>query len=293
MAHTTSILIVDSNPGFARMLQESLEQDDHYQAIVAQAGPEALAIASREQFDLAIVDLGLDAANGLDGEAVARQLRQRRADVRLMLMPLEGDALSDDLDDLDVQGVLPKPFFLPDLPDLLRAAFTAPLAGSSEPARVPELPVIQPAPQPEEKAHRPRPARIGPPEPPQVYSPQVVRELEALAGETNADIVAVICGGMVLESVGRLSSSHLNILAHIVSLSCELSNRAARLVDRKQRHVELIAEGDEHMLYALTVVEDILLAAVLGPDVRLGLLRHRAKATARRLRDLMTRHRHA
>ena len=58
-----SILIVDSSVGFATMLQESLEQDNGYHAAVAHTGSEALSVAASETFDMAIVDLGLDAAD--------------------------------------------------------------------------------------------------------------------------------------------------------------------------------------------------------------------------------------
>ncbi len=283
MDETPAILIVDSNLGFAMMLKESLEQDQAYQATVAQAGDEALAIASEESFDLAIVDLGIETVDDLDGEAVARQLRQGQADLRLMLIPLEGEVLPEELADLNVQGTLPKPFFLPDLPDLLDAALTRPLGEPREPAPPPQ------APAPRLSGEEPRPAvAVGSLDVLHECSPQVVQELEALAREVNADAVLLIRGDEILGSVGRLKTTDLNTLAHIISQSCQLSGQLAQVLGREQRHLELSVEGDEHTLYSLTVVEDILLSAVLRPDVTLGFLRHRAKATVRCLHDLVT-----
>jgi CheY-like chemotaxis protein len=277
MDDTPSILIVDSNPGFAMMLKESLEQDDAYQALVAPSGDEALAAASQQRFDLAIVDLGIDAADGLDGKTVARRLRQEQPHIRLMLIPLEGEVLSEELEDLSVQGVLPKPFFLPDLPDLLDDALTAPFEAAEELAEAPEPAVEGPEPA----------VAAAPPDIATSLSPSVVRELEALVRELNADAVLVTRGGEVLGSAGRLDAEELDAVAHIVAQSCQLAGQAAEVLGRQQGRLEVNVEGDEHMLCSLTVSGDVLLSAVLRPDVTLGLLRHQARATVRRLRDLM------
>jgi len=109
---THQILIVDSNTAFATMLQESLEQGGEYRATMATSGDEALQALTAADFDLAIVDLGL---SDPDGATLARALRQQRPDLRLMLIPLVGEEPPPELADLDVQGTLPKPFFLPEL----------------------------------------------------------------------------------------------------------------------------------------------------------------------------------
>jgi CheY-like chemotaxis protein len=277
MDDVPSILIVDNNAGFAMMLKESLEQDGAYRATVAQAGDQALAIASREQFDLAIVDLGIEPVDGLDGEAVARRLRQEQGQIRLMLIPLEGEDLPGDLEDLSVQGTLPKPFFLPDLPDLLEAALTAHFREPEEPSQAPEPAVEEPEPA----------VAVAPSDASPALSPQVVRELQALARELNADAVLLTRGGQVLGSAGRLNAADLHAVAHIVTQSCQLAGQAAKVLGREQRRLEVTIEGDEHMLCSLTVREDVVLSAVLRPDVTLGLLRHQVRATVRRLRDLM------
>ena len=122
-----TILIVDSNPGFATMLKESLEDDTDYQATIALTAAEALEKTSDHAFDLAIVDLGMDATDDLNGEVLVRRLRDAQPSLRLLLIPLEGDALPEKLSDVAIQGTLSKPFFLPDLPDVVDTAFTQPL----------------------------------------------------------------------------------------------------------------------------------------------------------------------
>ncbi len=124
---TPAILIVDSNPGFATMLKESLEEEEGYTATIALSAAEALEQISSHPFDLAIVDLGIEASGDLDGQTLARRLRDEQSDMRLILIPLAGGALPEKLSDLAVQGTLSKPFFLPDLADVVGTALTQPV----------------------------------------------------------------------------------------------------------------------------------------------------------------------
>lgn len=269
-----SILIVDSSVGFATMLQQSLEQDGDYRTAVAHEGSEALEIAASETFDLAIVDLGIEADDDLDGATLARRLRQRQRNLRLMLIPLEGDALSEEVADLDVQSVLSKPFFLPDLPALIEGAMAQPVRQLAEPQEA-----VEPS-SPVEPGTDADPGQV-----PYASSPDVVRELGDLLQETNAEAVLLTQDGEVLISVGQLSVETLSELAQIIQESYRSANRIADLLGRERRRFEQSVEGGDYMVYSLTVVEDVILSAALRTDVALGIVRHRARAAAKRLRD--------
>mgnify|MGYP001052296956 CR=1 FL=1 len=269
-----SILIADSNVGFATMLQQSLEQDGDYRTAVAHSGSEALRIAANATFDLAIVDLGLEADDDLDGATLARRLRQRQRNLRLMLIPLEGDELSEEVADLDVQSVLSKPFFLPDLPALIEGALAQPVRQLAESQEA-----VEPAPSVEPGTD------VDPGQRPYAGSPDVVRELEDLAREINAEAVLLTRDGEVLASVSELSIETLSELAQITQDSYRSSNRIAEVLGRERRHFEQSVEGGDYMVYSLTVVEDVILSAALRTNVALGIVRHRAKAAAKRLRD--------
>lgn len=278
MSETPSILIVDSNMGFAMMLKQSLEEDNHYRATIAGAADEALAKASKQPFDLAIVDLGIEPVRGLDGQAVARKLREEQVNLRLMLIPLEGEALAEEAPALDVQGVLPKPFFLPDLPDLVQGALSMPLTGIAEPAET-----ARPAQEETTPA-------VKPPKPSAATrrgSRKIVRELESLAQGVNAAAVVLTRREKLLGSVGHLSAEELDAIAGIVSESCQISRRAARVLGRAQEHFEISMAGDEHTLYSLTVVGDVLVSVVMRSHVAVGFIRHRVKQTLDRLHQLL------
>jgi CheY-like chemotaxis protein len=268
-------LIVDGNVGFATMLQESLEQDGNYRTSVAYSGSEALGIVAHETFDLAIVDLGIDAPNDLDGATVARKLRQKQTNLRLMLIPLEGDELPAEVADLDVQSVLSKPFFLPDLPELIESVLAQSMAELPQSERITES----------DAATVKLAADVRPEETSYAGSPDVIRELEDLAQEIGAEAVLLTHNEEVLVSVGQLSTEIVSELAQITQDSYRSSNRIAEVLGRERRHFEQSLEGGDYMLYSLSVIEDVILSVALRSAVALGIVRHRAKAAAKCLRD--------
>jgi CheY-like chemotaxis protein/predicted regulator of Ras-like GTPase activity (Roadblock/LC7/MglB family) len=358
MGQKATILIVDSNPGFALMLKESLEEEAGYQATVVPTGREALTTAADGSFDLAIVDLGIQPQGDLDGETVVRRLREANPDLGLIVIPLEGDELPGELSDLKVQGTLSKPFFLPDLPRLLEAALGDGSAEREAPTRRrtppgPEVPEKPPVPKEPDVSQRPRlperpdvaeaqkpgerpavperdrvpertevaareevPAKPQIPrsmdvperrrktkEPPQsvgaeqkltaggprsdtveAWSPAATSEIENLAREVNADAVMVSDRGKVIACVGRIREDRREALGKSIWRACQLSTMAARSLGHEPSDFEQAVEGEDYLLYTLTIDENVLLSSVLRSDTTLGFLRHKARGTARRLR---------
>ena len=269
MNNVPSILILDSNVAFATMLQESLQQGGEYHATVATNGEEALQELATAGFDLAIVDLGL---TDPDGAALARELRQQQVNLRLMLIPLVGEEIPPELADLDVQGVLPKPFFLPELPGRIADALAQPMG---------EGPIVATAAVPEPDT-TPRPQAV-----PSEIVPEIIQVMNVLVREINAEAVILTGGGSLIAHTGRLSAEGADRLAQAVGESWHTSAHVARILSREQKHFEQSVEGDEHMFYSLTVREDIVLSVALRTRVPLGMIRHRAKATAEALRNLV------
>ncbi len=272
---TYQILIVDSNKAFATMLQESLEQGSDCRATVATGGDEALQALTTAEFDLAIVDLGL---TDPDGATLARALRQQRADLRLMLIPLMGEELPSELADLDVQGVLPKPFFLPDLPGRITDALARPVGGGPDLAEVTEpdissgLPVV---------SSDERLAVL------REHISEIIQEMNTLSQEINAEAVILTCRGKLIAHTGRLSAEGSDALAQVVAESWRTSARVAQILGQEQLRFEQSTEGGEYVFYSLAVTQDVILSAALHVSVPLGMIRHRAKSTADALRALI------
>ena len=269
MSNVPSILILDSNVAFATMLRESLQQGGEYRATVATNGEEALQELATAGFDLAIVDLGLADP---DGAALARELRQQQVDLRLMLIPLVGEDIPPELADLDVQGVLPKPFFLPELPGRIADALAQPMG---------EGPIVATAAIPEPDT-TPRPQAV----PPEII-PEIIQVMNVLVREINAEAVILTGGGSLIAHTGRLSAEKANGLAQVVDESWHTSARVARILGREQLRFEQSVEGGEHMFYSLAITEDVILSTALRASVPLGMIRLRAKATAEKLRALI------
>jgi CheY-like chemotaxis protein len=272
---TYRILIVDSNEAFATMLQESLEQGGDCRVTVTTGEDEALQALTAAEFDLAIVDLGL---TDPDGATLARTLRQQRADLRLMVIPLVGEKLPPELSDLDVQGVLPKPFFLPELPGRIANALAQPLGGEPDLAEVTE---------PDTSSNRlvvssdERLAVL------REHLPEIIQEMNVLSQEINAEAVILTWRGRLIAHTGRLSAEASDALAQVVAESWRTSARVAQILGQEQLRFEQSMEGSEHVFYSLAVAQDIILSAALHVSVPLGIIRHRAKSTADALQALI------
>jgi CheY-like chemotaxis protein len=318
MSNEQAILVVDSSEGFATLLKESLEQDGGYRVALTTNGNDALQTLSSFPFDLAIIDLGLQDPEGI---VLARQLRQQKADLRLMLIPIQGEDVSSEADGLDIQGILPKPFFLPELPGLIADALdksVKPSAQSPAPTEASPSEAVKeteiapeekpapapPPPQPVPGAPPPSPSPPPSPAPPspsaqattsgealssvREHMPEIVKQMNALAQEVNADTVLLTCKGRVISHTGRLSAEGAVGLAQAVAESWRTSARVAQIMGQELKRFEQSTEGGEHLFYSLAVAEDIILSIAMGASVPLGMIRHRAKETTDALKHLLT-----
>jgi CheY-like chemotaxis protein len=265
------------------MLQEGLEQGSDCHATVATGGDEALQALTAAEFDLAIVDLGLTDA---DGATLARALRQQRADLRLMLIPLMGEELPSELADLDVQGVLSKPFFLPELPGRITDALARPVGGGPHLAAVtePDISSGQPVVSSDERPVVSSDERLAVL---REHISEIIQEMNALSQEINAEAVILTCRGKLIAHTGRLSAEGSDALAQVVAESWRTSARVAQILGQEQLRFEQSTEGGEYVFYSLAVTQDIILSAALHVSVPLGMIRHRAKSTADALRALV------
>jgi DNA-binding response OmpR family regulator len=92
----TRILVVDANEAFAALLQQELENME-MRADIAASGHEALRATAATNYAMAIVDMGLP---DVPSAQLVRALRQEHPDLRLMVIPLEGDGVPSELADM-------------------------------------------------------------------------------------------------------------------------------------------------------------------------------------------------
>jgi DNA-binding NtrC family response regulator len=115
------ILVIDPDIAFATLLKESLEQTLLYQITTANDGQAVLDTLAQDGWAMVILDLGL---TDPPAEQVAQSVRAQHPELPLMVIPLDGDALPPEISALGIQGVLTKPFFLPDLSSLVARAMS-------------------------------------------------------------------------------------------------------------------------------------------------------------------------
>jgi DNA-binding response OmpR family regulator len=112
------ILVVEDEPGMAKLLQRTLQEDGH-QVVLANDGKQGYEIARCTAFDVIVLDVMLP---GMDGISVARKLRESR-DQTPVLMLTARDSPGDVVTGLDsgADDYLTKPFSLDVLLARLRA----------------------------------------------------------------------------------------------------------------------------------------------------------------------------
>jgi CheY-like chemotaxis protein len=294
------VLVVDPNVAFATLLNEELVRLGHAVAACG-SGREALTAAQAAPPDLAVVDMAVTNPNARD---LARALRTLNPAVRLMLIPL-GDNHADLGDDGPaVQGLLPKPFFLPELPERLEAAMAAPLSGNgSQTAQAvadpQETGALQAAPATPLAIEPPATAvavvddaSSGGAQRPRLSLEALDKErsrIEALMSELVSDVggdgALLTSSGGLLISVGTLAENDVASIATAVNQGVAASAQVARALGREQLRFEQSIAGGSYLLYAISV-HDAVLAVTVSGSAPLGLLRHRARGAAGRIAQL-------
>ncbi len=274
------ILIVDANEAFATILQQGLEDIAETKADMVTSSRKALQAIAAANYDLVIVDMGL---GDVDAHRFVRTLREQHPSLRLVVIPLAGDQMPPELSDVDLQGTLSKPFFLPELPARIEEFFARPLGGAQPAAAEPE-PAAPPEPaQPAEAEPAPKPARRSAPRPLR-NDKETVREMSRLAQEVGAEAVLLTEGEDLLAHAGRMSREGIVALAATISESWRTAARLADILNKKMTRFEQSIGSAEYTLYSLAVEEAVILSVVIAGTATLGVTRHRCRETAEAIR---------
>jgi DNA-binding response OmpR family regulator len=307
-----NILVVDSDEGFGNMLREGLQNSGHYNAKCVHLGGDALQAVVEETFDLVIIDMGL---TDMSPATLIPAIREAKNGMRIMMIPFIGQDLPDKIKALDINGILTKPFFVGDLPDLIDQASGRPKSAAIRPT----LPAIPPAKTVPPTPSRPRSVAVSappvtkaaPPQPVNVGSaividenspltfitvPQetirflraneteVLRLLDDLNREVRAEAILLIAGLELIAQAGMLSRTQCQELTMLVAQSSQAAAQAASFLgERAGRFGQSLHEGAEYRLYSLSLGEGILLSLALSSNVPLGMIRHQCRQIAEQL----------
>lgn len=314
-----NILVVDSDEGFGFMLKEGLQNSGHYTAKWVHSGSDALQAVVEEAFDLVIIDMGLA---DMPPPKLIQAIREAKSGMRIMMIPLIGQDLPDKIKTLEINGILTKPFFVGDLPDLIDQATglhktprpSAPIPTVPQPTTAsapvkPALPAPTPSPAPatalaSAPVSAPPESAIVVDETSQltfVSVPQetirflrgneaaILRLLDDLHREVRAEAILLIAGLELIAQAGMRSRAQCQELTLLVAQSSQAAAQAASFLgERTGRFAQSLHEGSEYRLYSLSLGEGILLSLALSSNVPLGMIRHQCRQTADQLMKFIT-----
>ncbi|MEA3309115.1 MAG: response regulator [Chloroflexota bacterium] len=286
----TNILVVDPNMAFSTLLTEELRREK-YEVEAAFGYEEALGLGRERNFELALVDMGLAEPGGL---ALGQQLRVEQPELRLMFIPLMGEELAAEVGQaLSIQGVLPKPFFLPELPERIEAALRAPLVVAavveseveeqleSEPAAPEEVYPAVGLEAPVIEDTGPISVRVV-----NQHRAEIKRLMRGLVYDVGGDLALLNLGNRLMLWEGNLGADDAQQMARIVAQSWSTSSEVGRILGHEQVRFEQSLSGGDYVLYALSVAGAAILTVALRGTASLGMLRHRARSVAKEIAAL-------
>ncbi len=122
MSDKIKLLIVDDEVNFLESMAKRLEMRG-FDVRTATRGADAVEIARKEQFDLALLDLKMP---GMDGKQVLETLKKEDRFIEVIILTGHGSVDSAvDCTKLGAFGYLPKPYELDKLLDTLQQAYRA------------------------------------------------------------------------------------------------------------------------------------------------------------------------
>ena len=254
-----NVLIVDSNEAFATMLEEGLVAEGKYETEVVSSGEEALVAVRNDAYDMVVIDVDLP---DMTATALVEALREVKPDQRIMLIPLFGEELDDEAGALDVQGVLPKPFFRGELVPRLQEALTKPVGSPARRA-------------PPAGGH----ARVG--------EGEIPPHLADLCQEIKAEAALLIGPGGMIAHAGALREEAARELATLVAEGFAATEKAAQFLGE---HVfeQSLHEGEGCHLYCMRVGQRFLLAVALLSSTPAGMVRLHTRRTAETVLQILS-----
>jgi REP element-mobilizing transposase RayT len=249
------LLIVTPHNSFGSMLRSSLEETSQFRVFNAGDEQAALVQIKNDDCEMAFldVDLGVDAILN-----IGHALRTSNANAELVIVSDED--LPSALDELRPWTLLLKPFYLPELMDLLST-----IPANEKPKPVVELPPNSPVSE----------------NPDLVWLQDVnkaAQRLTRLTLESSAQAALITRGKSLWAYAGGLSQETANELVQIVSRSSDEQNGGDLL-----RFARLETTRAEHMLYATTLAEGVVLALVFDAETPFSTIRSQANLLARSL----------
>jgi REP element-mobilizing transposase RayT len=252
-----NLLLVTADTNFGQVLLYGLEQAG-YSAYIVKGKGEAVVRADEKNCKLAFLDLDLGPKTVLD---IGKALRALRPDIRLVVFSTE--ETPPILDDLHPWVLMPKPYYLPDVLNMLKD----------------DSPRYSPPMQPKPQVKPTREVHAGSPTLPWLQDvTKAAQHLTRLTLESSAQAALITRGDHLWAYAGQLSQGAAKELAVTVTRHWD-GQKGSDLL----RFVRLEATKAEHMLYATRIADEVVLALVFDAETPFSTIRSQAGQLAQSL----------
>jgi REP element-mobilizing transposase RayT len=252
---TKSLLLVSADTKFSQVLLHGLEQEG-YRVQSSKGKGESVVRADEENSSTALLDMDLGYRSVLE---IGQALRMLNPEMRLIIFSREGTPPA--LDELYPWMYSPKPYFLPDVLNMLTD-------NPSSPSKSP----YRSAPQPEVETSTDSTL-------PWLQDvTKAAQHLTRLTLESSAQAALITRGDNLWAYAGQLSQGAAKELAVAVTRHWD-GQKGSDLL----RFVRLEATKAEHMLYATRLADDVVLALVFDAETPFSTIRSQAGQLVTRL----------
>lgn len=246
----TPLLVVTSDIDFGELLQRSLEETGRFVVRVLNRADQVEAYVRKTKCTLAFLDSG-----DPEEDVFLAWRALRRANTQIRLIITSGSGSNSELEELDPTGYLSKPFYLPDLMDLMARVFPS-VQESTVKVELPstmqglvsegELPWLTDV-------------------------DRAAQHLTRLTLESSAQAALITRDDALWAYAGQLPQSAAR----------ELAETVARYWDHREetdlvRFVRLKSTNAEHMLYATRLASGLVLALVFDAETPFNTIRTQA-----------------
>jgi CheY-like chemotaxis protein/REP element-mobilizing transposase RayT len=268
---TARVLIVSPDAGFGGLIQQTLEKVGSYEPVLVSTGRQALELAEKASIDLAILDADTADLSYID---LGLTLQANDPEMQLLLIPSDDTVKNIEIKGLTIGGYLTKPFYLPDLVEIVGSTLAEDVEDDEPAFSASEDSYSEAAPGELQAVGGTMP--IDSPASPATQKPwlrdveKAAQHLARLSLSTSAQAALILNRGRLWAYAGQLSKAAAEELAQIVQYDWERGNNSNGYAEGGQvdlaRFIHLDATGGEYLLYATAFEGEMLL--VLAFDTR-------------------------
>lgn len=117
---------------------------------------------------------------------------------------------------------------------------------------------------------------------------EIIAALQRLRTEASAECVILAdITGQLIESLGNLEGVNTAVLSALAAGEVAATREMARLVGKEARFKLMLHEGDDQSVYLSDVGGELVLVAILGNHVPIGMVRLLTRMTVDRLQQII------